>query len=49
MDDERFHVKGIKPGWRWDRSTGTMVYRNTWEEEDIEEKLTTTQLTAREF
>ena len=26
-----------------------LLYRNTWEEEDIGEKLTTTQLTAREF
>ena len=29
--------------------TGTMVYRNTWEEEDIGEKLAATQLTVREF
>ena len=42
VDDERFHVKGIKPGWRWERKTMAMVYRSYWQEKDIRYKLTTT-------
>lgn len=47
MDDERFHLRGIKPGWKWDVRTEAMVYREAWLEEDA--GLTTTQITAREL
>ncbi len=46
MDDERFHLKGIKTGWRWDEKIRSMVYRSIWREEDTMEGLTRTQLTA---
>ena len=49
VDDERYHLRGLKPGWRWDLRSEVMVYRTGWKEEDTRDKLTTTQLTAREL
>ena len=49
VDDERYHLRGLKPGWRWDLRSEVMVYRTGWKEEDTRDKLTTMQLTAREL
>ena len=49
VDDERFHLRGFKPGWRWDMRKESMVYRGAWLEEDTRDSLTVTQRTAREL
>ena len=49
VDDERYHLRGLKPGWRWNPRTESIVYRSKWMVEDTREKLTTTKRTAREL
>ena len=47
VDDERFHLRGVKPGLKWDVRTGAMMYRSSLQEEDTKDRLTSAQLTAK--